>query len=284
MKTVVAVAVLASIVYAQAPEVPDCAASCIGTALSANSACAEDFACHCRSQDAILESLEPCIQLECSVPEQSLVQTALEDLCSSLGVPLTVGSTGSTGSTDASHEGMDHGELGGATGSVTFDPASGPAAAAPPAAANPAPASAAPAAAAPSSPAPASPEPEHAGHGGAPKPNPEPEHPAGHGEAPKPNPEHPAGHEGPPKPNPEHPAGHGGPPKPTPSGSKPPTSSSAAPSSPSSGVGGNKTSKPTASPPVPTGQKPPAFTGEAVKNAVGGVAAFAAAVLAFAAL
>jgi cell division septation protein DedD len=93
MKFSLAVALAAATSYVSAQDlssIPSCALSCLVPAVSSVGCSPTDFKCSCGKSSQLNAAAAPCIQSACSASDQTKANTALEDICSKAGVPITL--------------------------------------------------------------------------------------------------------------------------------------------------------------------------------------------------
>jgi len=80
--------------YAQLSNLPQCALSCfLGPLQSDGCSSLTDFKCHC-SKSNLIPQVQPCIEKGCSTSEQETVISAVQDLCESVGITLSISAPG----------------------------------------------------------------------------------------------------------------------------------------------------------------------------------------------
>lgn len=90
--------------YAQLSNLPQCALNCfLGPLQSDGCDSLTDFKCHC-SNPTLIPKVQPCVQSKCSASEQETVISAVQSLCESVGVTLTISQPGSPATTTSAEE------------------------------------------------------------------------------------------------------------------------------------------------------------------------------------
>jgi len=102
MKYIV-LATLASLAYAQLPNVPPCSLQCFTTALTTDGCSGlTDFKCHC-SKPQLAAQIEPCIIKSCkATSDQQAVLSIVSSVCSSVGEPVTIDTAAAAGGASTS--------------------------------------------------------------------------------------------------------------------------------------------------------------------------------------
>jgi cobalamin biosynthesis Mg chelatase CobN len=101
MKTLGAIALFASVAFAQLPDIPTCAYQCFLTALTTDG-CTQltDFACHCQKPE-LITTVQPCVEKACTPDEIAKILTTVQSTCAGVGHPISIPNAGGSSSTSA---------------------------------------------------------------------------------------------------------------------------------------------------------------------------------------